>query len=257
MSSNCSTALEIPIPSYSKVKVHRSICLELHTLIDRIFHIILAIESARPNCTLAMQTLCSLHFTLAKAKSIIKHCSRCSKLYLAITSHKILARCQKLRNAFEVYLAQIQNAVPISLADKISALLHDLRTTEFLVEFEEDEARKVLLSLLEKTFPDAACMEKEELEAIQIATWRLEIKSQFPLLVEKATLKRQLEEVNETNQKEKDLLQYLLYLLIKYGKSVCRSQNGSDSRRHELVVDEALCENQVNDDSLNPEVGDL
>uniref|UniRef100_A0A0R0GJK6 U-box domain-containing protein n=1 Tax=Glycine max TaxID=3847 RepID=A0A0R0GJK6_SOYBN len=231
-----------------KLNVHRSICLELHRLIDRILHVILAIESARPNCMLAVQALCSLNFTLAEAKSIIKHCSKCSKLYLAITSHKILSRCQKVRNAFELYLVQIQNAVPIPLAGKISAILHDLRGTEFSLEFAEDEARKVLLSLLEKNFPDSASVQKEELEAIQIATSRLEIKSPFSLLVEKATLKKQLEEVSEENLKQKELLQYLLYLLVKHGKSNCQFQNGSHSPKHEchdqsleheLVVDES------------------
>ncbi|KAL2318743.1 hypothetical protein Fmac_032619 [Flemingia macrophylla] len=265
MSSNTATVLEIKIPSYCEVKVHHSICLELHRLIERILNVILAIESARPNYASAMQTLCSLHSTLAKAKSVIKHCSESSKLYLAITSHKILSRCQKIRNAFELYLAQIQNAVPMPLASKISAILHDLRDTEFFLEFEEEEARKVVLSLLEKNFPDSASMEKEELEAIQIATSRLEIKTPFSFWAEKATLKRQLEQVNGTNLKEKELLQYLLYLLIKYGNFICQIQDGNHSLKrechdqsfeHKLVVDEAISENQVND-YLNPHVGDI
>jgi len=67
---------------FSLVQVHRSICIELNGFIDRILHIILAIESSRPNCTLAIQALCSLQFTLDKAKSVIKHCSDSSKLYL-------------------------------------------------------------------------------------------------------------------------------------------------------------------------------
>ncbi|CAJ1972449.1 unnamed protein product [Sphenostylis stenocarpa] len=276
MSSNCGTVVEIPIPSYCKVKVpsnfcfgshechhhhqvHRSICLELHRLIDRVLHVILDIESARPNCKLAIQALCSLNFTLAKAKSVIKDCSRCSKLYLAITSGKILSRCQKLGNAFDLYLTQIQDTVPLPLADKISATLHDLRGTKFSMESAEDEARKVLLSLFKKNFPDEAFMEKEELEAIQIATSKLEIKSAFCLLVEKAAIKKQLDEVNETNPKEKELLEYLLHLLIKYGKSICQLQNGGHSLKHEcddqsfeheLVVDEAICEHQVNDEDL-------
>lgn len=140
---------------------------------------------------------------------------------------------------------------------QISAILHDLRGAKFSLEFAEEEARKVLLSLFEKNFPDKASMEKEELEAIQIATCRLEIKSVFSLLVEKATIKNQLDEVHETNPKEKELLEYLMYLLIKYGKSICEFQDGDHSPTHEcheqsfehdLVVDEAICENQVNDE---------
>ncbi|QCD98865.1 U-box domain-containing protein 6-like [Vigna unguiculata] len=257
MSRNSATVLEIPIASNCKDKVHNSLCSELHRLIDRISLVILDIESARPNCKLAIEALCSLHLTLAKAKSVIKDCSKCSKLYLAITSRRILSRCQKLRNAFELYLTEIQGAVTIPLADKISAILHDLRSAKFCLEFAE-EARKVLLSLFEKNFPDEDSMEKEELEAIQIATSRLEIKSAFSVLVEKASIKNQLDEVNETNPKEKELLEYLLYLLIKYRKSICEFEDGDHSPKHDFhdqsfeVVEEALCENQVND-----EVGDL
>ncbi|XP_061353355.1 U-box domain-containing protein 5-like [Gastrolobium bilobum] len=240
MASHCAEALEIPIPTHCKAKVHRSICLELHGFIDRILHIILAIESARPNCALAIQTLCSLHFTSDKAKSIVKLCSESSKLYLAITSHKILSRCEKIRNAFELYLAQIQNTVTIPLAAKISSILHDLRDTKFSMEFAEDEARKVVLALLDKNLPPSASMENAELEAIQIATLRLEINSPFSLLVEKATLKRQLDHIKGTHQKEKELLEYLLYLLIKYEKFIWQFQNESLSLKHEYVMTNPL-----------------
>ncbi|XP_058722262.1 U-box domain-containing protein 6-like [Vicia villosa] len=202
-------------PICCEVKVHRSICIELQGFIDRILHVILSIESARPNCALAIQTLCSLHFTLDKAKLVIKHCSESSKLYLAITSQKIVSRCEKIRISFELYLDQIQNTVPIPLASEICAILEDLRGTKFSLEI-EDETRKVLLSLLEKEFPDSTSKEKAELEAIQVAALKLDIKSSISLLEEKENLKKQIEKVKKTNQKEKELLEYLLYLLIKY-----------------------------------------
>ncbi|XP_057718741.1 U-box domain-containing protein 6-like [Arachis stenosperma] len=230
-------ALENPNPC-KDLKVHLSICLELQKLVDRILHIILATESARPNCTLAIKALCSLHLHLNKANSIIKHSSECSKLYLAMTSHRILSRCEKIRNAFELYLTQIQSAVPLSLAAEISGILHDLKDTEFSPEIEEVEARKAILALYEKDFNDSASsMENAELEAIQIATSRLKINSTFSLIVEKASLRKQLDQVinNDTNQKEKQLLQYLLYLLMRYGKFI--HQIGSNSLDHDLVVD--------------------
>ncbi|KAK2452377.1 U-box domain-containing protein [Trifolium repens] len=229
------TALEIPIPSCSKVKIHHSICIELQGFIDRILHIILSIESARPNCALAIQALCSLNFTLDKAKLVIKHCSESSKLYLVITSHKILSRCEKIRNTFSLYLTQIQNTVPIPLVAEICTILQDLRDTKFSLEFEEDKTRKILLSLLEKEFSDSVSMENAEVEAIQIVALRLDIKSSFSLLVEKTSLKMQLEKVYKTNNKDKELLQYLYYLLIKYGKFIFQFQNGNN-----------VCVNQVN-----------
>lgn len=140
---------------------------------------------------------------------------------------------------------------------QISAILHDLKDTEFSLESAEDDARKVVLALLEKNLPDSASRKNAEFEAIQIATSRLEIKSRFSLLLEKATLKKQLDKVNDTNQKEKELLEYLLYLLIKYGKFICQFQNGSHSLlqhgshhqsiKHDLLVDEGICKNRVND----------
>lgn len=116
---------------------------------------------------------------------------------------------------------------------QISAILKDVRDTKFSLEFEENEARKVLLSLLEKEFYDSASMKKAELEAIQIAAMMLDIKSPLSLLVEKASLKKQLEKVNNTNQKEKELLEYLLHLLFKYEKFTFQLQNGSKSMKHE------------------------
>lgn len=86
-----------------------------------------------------------------------------------------------------------------------------------------------MLSLLEKEFLDSGSMENAELEAIKIVALRLDMKSSSSIQVEKASLKRQLEKVNKTNQKEKELLAYLLYLLIKYGKFIFQFQNGSNA----------------------------
>jgi hypothetical protein len=117
------------------------------------------------------------------------------------------------------------------------------------LEFEEDKTRKILLSLLEKKFSDSVSMENAEVEAIQIVALRLDIKSSFSLLVEKTSLKMQLEKVYKTNHRDKELLQYLYYLLIKYGKFIFQFQNGNN-----------VCVNQVNImiiDSVKPIVGNL
>ncbi|MED6148246.1 hypothetical protein PIB30_051323 [Stylosanthes scabra] len=236
------------------VQVHLSICLELQRFIDRILLIILATESARPNCSLAIKALCSLHLNLNKTKSIIKHCSECSKLYLVMTSHRILSRCEKIRNAFELYLTQIQSAVPLSLAAEISAIIHELKDTEFSLENAEVEARKAILALYEKDLDDDSSVsnssiENAELEAIQIATSRLELKSPLSLMAEKASLRKQLDQVknNDTNQqKEKELLQYLLHLLIRYGKFI--HQIGSNSLDHQHnKVNESIIDNVIRD----------
>lgn len=48
----------------------------------------------------------------------------------------------------------------------------------------------------------------------------LDMKSSISLLEERKNLKKQIEKVKNTNQKEKELLEYLLYLLIKYEKFI-------------------------------------
>ncbi|KAI9118288.1 hypothetical protein K1719_010620 [Acacia pycnantha] len=206
----------------SQVKVHRSICLQLGKLTERISQIVLAIESARPNCALAVRALCSLNFTLDKANSIIQQCSHSSKLYLVIMAHKIVSRCEKIRSDLELYLTQIQQMVPILLDAEISGIIQELRAAEFSLEFAEDEARKALLELLEKDLPGSESINEVELDAVQISTLRLKITSPLALLEEKAALKLQIEKSNNTDQREMELVKYLLYLVTKYRKYICQ-----------------------------------
>ncbi|KAI4336872.1 hypothetical protein L6164_015350 [Bauhinia variegata] len=248
----------LKLPFTCQVKVHRPLCLKLEKLICRTLVIIEAIEAERPNCALAIQALCSLHFSLDKAKLVIQHCSESSKLYLAITARRIFSRCEKIRSALELYLSQIQNAVPKVLAAKISEILDDLRAEEFSVDILEDKAGKAIRELLEKDFSDSDSIKSAELVAVQIATRRLNITSSLALLDEKTALKRQLDKVNETNQREKERLKYLLYLLVKYGKFIRQLQTGSShEQRHEcdhksveVAVDDAVSENQADENNI-------
>ena len=107
-----------------------------------------------------------------------------------------------------------------------------------------------------------------KLEAIQIATSRLEIKSPCSLIVEKEALGKQLDRVNDTNHRDKERLDYLLDILTQYGKFIQQPQNGNHSLQHEphhhqsfeheliVVVNEAICDDQVND-SNDTIVGEL
>ncbi|KAI4316825.1 hypothetical protein L6164_024765 [Bauhinia variegata] len=251
------------LPYTCQVKVHRPLCLELEKFIPRMWDIIAAIEAERPNCALVIEALCSLQFTLDKAKLVIQHCSESSKLYLAITRRRIFSRCEKIRRALDLYLSQIQNAVPLVLAAKISEIVRDLRAEEFSVDIEEDEAGKAIRELLEKDFPDSDSIKKAELVAVQMATLRLKITSPAALLEEKTALKQQLDKVNDTNQREKECLKYLLYLLVKYGKFIRQLQTCSSHKQRrqchhksvELTANYAVGENQA-DGSFNIEVGD-
>lgn len=127
--------------------------------------------------------------------------------------------------------------VILGIGSQISGVLNELRAAEFSLEFGEDEARKAMLELLEKDLPGSESMNNEELNAVLIATSRLKVMSPLTLLEEKAALNSQLEKANDRDQsvKEKELVKYLLYLLIKYRKFICRFQK---------------------DDLVNPQVGD-
>ncbi|XP_054818661.1 U-box domain-containing protein 5-like [Prosopis cineraria] len=252
-----------PSPT-SQVKVHRSLCLDLGKFVERISKVVLAIESTRPNCTSAVRALCSLHFALDKAKSIIQQCSHSSKLYLVVMAHKIVSRCEKLRGDLELYLTQIQQVVPNLLDVEISGIINDLRAAEFSLESAEDEARKSLLELLNKDLPGSESLNNVELDAVQMATLRLKMTTPLALLEEKAALKSQMGKVNGADQREIELVKYFLYLLIKYRKYLCQFQTRDQSEKHarhhqsmehELDVDDEIHEIKQ-DNSVNLQVED-
>ncbi|KAJ7957739.1 RING-type E3 ubiquitin transferase [Quillaja saponaria] len=201
------------------IKVHHLMCLELQKFIDRISQILPAIESSRPRCSLGMQALCSLQVALDKAKLLIQHCSESSKLYLAITADRIVLRCEKIRNALELCLSQLQNMAPSSLAAKIAGVVHDLKSLEFSVEYAEDEAGKLILKLLQKDSPTSDSTKCAELEALQNVAFMLKITSHSALVMEKRSIKLLVEKLHDTDQLKK-ILKYLLYLLRKYGEFI-------------------------------------
>ncbi|KAJ6736278.1 U BOX DOMAIN-CONTAINING [Salix viminalis] len=97
-------AKDVGLRSNFSVKVHRSMCLELKSFVDRISQIYPAIESARPRCTSGVLNLCSLGFNMDKSELIIQHCATSSKLYLAITAKKILFAMRKNTKRLWIYV---------------------------------------------------------------------------------------------------------------------------------------------------------
>ncbi|XP_022766504.1 U-box domain-containing protein 7-like [Durio zibethinus] len=214
------TADSVDLPYYSTTKVHRLMCLELKKLIDRILYIFSALESARPRCTSGMQALCSLQSAMDKAKLLIQHCSESSKLYLAITTKAILLRCEKIQKTSEICMNQVQDLVPLFLADKISGIIHELRSARFPLEPSEYEAGAVILALLKQDIAASGSKMQSEIEALRLAAMRLGITSPFALLIEKRCIKKLLRKVHDTNPTKNKILNYLLYLLKKHEKLI-------------------------------------
>ncbi|XP_040996887.1 U-box domain-containing protein 5-like isoform X2 [Juglans microcarpa x Juglans regia] len=206
------------------IKVHRLMCLELKKFIDRISEILPAIESAQPGCTSGIEAMCTIKQALDKAKLLIQHCSESSKLYLAITTERIVSRCKKIRKTLEVSLSQIQNMVPLLLAGKISGIAHDLQRTKFPLEPAEEEAGKVILGLLRQAIPVSNSVNDLELEAVRLAALTLKITSPSAVLIERRSIKSLHDKAPDTDPKKK-ILKWLFYLLRKYGTIIGRYQD--------------------------------
>ncbi|KAJ4964966.1 hypothetical protein NE237_016815 [Protea cynaroides] len=245
-----------PLPhSLAKIKVHQLMCTELVKYVDRTSQIFPDIESAQPRCTAGIQALCSASLAIEKAKSLIQHCAESSKLYLVITGEAILSRCEKVRNALELSLFQIQNMVPLVLAGQISGIVDDLRDAKFLVEPSEEEAGKVLLALLRQDPSTSDSIETFEFEAFQLAAVRLHLTSSKALLIEKRSIKNLLGKVLDTDHKKEKILKYLLYLLRKYGKLVqCEQKDGAIVQHEDShTITKFACNDDVGGEAIEQE----
>ncbi|XP_026392823.1 U-box domain-containing protein 5-like [Papaver somniferum] len=245
------------LPYSYGVKVHRTMCFELSKYVDRISKIFPAIESAQPRCASGIEALCSLNVAMEKASLIIQHCAECSKLYLAITGNTVFLRCERVRKALEQSLCNIQNMVPMLLAAKISRIVVDLRDAKFVMESSDEVAGKVVLSLIRQ---ESNSSEASEFEAFQTAALKLHLTSPKALLIEKRSIRKLLDKVRNIDQTKERILEYLLYLLRKYGSLIKVEQTGSDNVQYEDSCSRTnsipLLSDSVCDESVEPELGE-
>ncbi|KAG8373694.1 hypothetical protein BUALT_Bualt11G0051300 [Buddleja alternifolia] len=213
--------------------VHARMCSELLKLITRVSRIFPEIEGARPRCSSGIDALCLLSSGIAKAKSLLKHCSESSALYLALTGDAILSRCKKSRNLLEQSLSQIQNMVPVMLAAKISGIIADLRSTTFCLDPSEEEAGKVLRELLHRYGSTIDSNEETALADIHAVSSLLHISSQKALLIEKRSIRKLLDKFGENEPNKMKILSFFLKLLNKYGKTIVNDQTDNGSSDHE------------------------
>ncbi|KAD1469146.1 hypothetical protein E3N88_42771 [Mikania micrantha] len=200
-------------------KVHRLACLELKRIIEKIANIFTALESARPRCKKGLQALCSLHNCMEKCELLFRHCSESSKLYLAISGEKIILRCERICYSLELCLSQLQNMVEPTLAAKVSQILDYVRNVVFTLDSSDDEAGRVLLDLLHQDIKTSKFAKVEELKAFNFAASRLHITSPLAIMIEKRSIRKLLSKILNTDPAKKKILNYLLYLVTKYGKS--------------------------------------
>lgn len=93
-------------------------------------------------------------------------------------------------------------------------ILNYLRGVKFSIDSTEEAAAKIILELLQQTETSA----ESELEAFQVAAFKLDIISSKALLLERRSIMKLLEKFRGTDPKKEGILKFLLYLLKKHGK---------------------------------------
>ncbi|KAL2247067.1 UNVERIFIED_CONTAM: U-box domain-containing protein 5 [Sesamum indicum] len=213
--------------------VHAQMCSELLKVVAKVSKVFPEIEAARPRCSSGLEALCLLNNGIAKAKSLLQHCSESSALYLALTGDAILSRCKKSRNLLEQSLSQIQNMVPVMLAAKISGIIADLRSAVFWLDPSEEEAGRVLRELLHRYGSTIDSTEEATLAAVQTVSSLLHISSPKALLIEKRSIRKLLEKFGESEPSKRKILSFFLSLLNKYGKIIVKEPNHNGSSERE------------------------
>lgn len=221
------------LPSHHAFKVHHLMCMELIQFVTRVSVLLPEIEAARPGGSSAREALCRLNIEIDKAKALLQHCSKCSKLYLAFTGDSILSRCKKSRNLLVQSLSKVQNMVPVLLAAEISQLIAELRGAIFSLDPSAEEAGRVVRELLHRYVSTTDSAEEHAFEAIQVAMWKLHITSLNALSIEKRSIKILLASVGECETTKRRILSIFLKLLHKHGESIVTEQTEDDSLQQE------------------------
>ncbi|KAJ6678639.1 U BOX DOMAIN-CONTAINING [Salix viminalis] len=231
MGTDAAEAVET-LPYPYAFKVHHSMCTELLKLVYKVSKIFPEIEAARPRCSSGIQALSLLHETLEKAKRHLRCCCESSKLYLVITGDVIVSRYQRSRNLFEQSLGKIQTMVPVILAAEISQLIDDLRAAMFMLESSEEEAGKAMRELIQQSSKSDSVV-NSEIKAIQLAASRLHITSRKAILIERRSIKNQLDKVGGNDPRKRSILNYLLLLLKKHEDLIIEEQGETPKSQHE------------------------
>lgn len=238
------TQLHLPL-----IKVHLAMCTQLLRLVDRISTIIPEIEAAKPRCSSGIKALSLLHEAVEKAKILVHKCCESSKLYLALTGGAIVSRFERTRKLLQQSLRQLQNMVPVVLEFEISEILNNIRDALFFLDSHEDEAGKALQALLQQ---DASLINygDTEIEVLQFAAVRLRLTSQKDLLLERRSIRKLLDEVDEGSSTKRTALRYLLYVLKKYDKQILQEQPSLPSTQSDGSFEKFNKKSLVTDSNL-------
>lgn len=212
-------AVEQFLSAANDAKLHGEMCRQLARLVIKMMKIFPAMEAARPRRKSGIQALCAFHLALEKAKSLLRHCADCSKLYLAITGDALLAKFERIKDDLFQSLQRLEVLVPDSLAWQIAEIFKELEKTKFALEPSEKEIGDSVITLLRQNKDPSGLNDISELETFHRAAMRLGIVSSRAVSIEKRGLKRQLDKSRcEEDKRKESIIFYLLHLLRKYSK---------------------------------------
>ncbi|XP_077211950.1 U-box domain-containing protein 45-like [Tasmannia lanceolata] len=214
----------------SDAKLHGGMCRKLSEVVCKVLGIFPNLEAARPRSRSGIQALCSLHVALEKAKSLLQHCSDCSKLYLAITGDSVLQKFEKTKYALGESLRRVEDIVPQSIGCQILEIVNELEGTVFSLDLAEKQVGDEVITLLQQDRKfNINSSDTNELESFHQAASRLGITSSRAALAERRALKRLIERARvEEDKRKESIVAYLLHLMRKYSK-LFRSEFSDDN----------------------------
>ncbi|KAJ1703715.1 hypothetical protein LUZ63_003494 [Rhynchospora breviuscula] len=212
-------------------KLHGSMYNAFHPIVCKVMGIFSCIEASRPRSKSGIQALCSLHVALDRAKTLLQHCSDCSKLYLAITSDSILVKFEKARFSLQESLRRVVEIVTEHICNQIMEIVGELDEVSLSLDQCEKEAGDEIISLLQNNQKsnNTNSTNSAELEIFHQAALKLGITSSRAVLTERRSLKKLIERARSEEDKRKEsVLSYLYHLIRKYSK-LFRSEFGDDT----------------------------
>ncbi|KAM7269766.1 hypothetical protein ACFE04_025263 [Oxalis oulophora] len=200
-------------------KLHGGMCKPLSVIYCKVMAIFPNLEAARPRSKSGIQALCSLHIALEKTKTILQHCSDCSKLYLGITGDSVLSKFEKARSALADSLRRVEDIVTQSIGCQILEIVNELEHISFSFDPLEKQVGDKVIALLQQGRKFSDANDSNELEVFHQAATRLGITSSRAALTERRALKKLIDRARAEEDKRKEsIVAYLLHLMRKYSK---------------------------------------
>ncbi|KAL6613998.1 hypothetical protein ACP70R_036268 [Stipagrostis hirtigluma subsp. patula] len=210
-------------------KVHAGMCRAFHPAVSKLSAIFPFIEASRPRSKSGIQSLCSLHVALDKAKGLLQHCADCSRLYLAITAETVLLKFEKARSQLQESLRRVESIVTEDIGCKIVEIVGELDEIVFTLDQSEKEAGDEVINLLQRNSKTNSSSDSGELEVFHMAALKLGITSSRAALTERRSLKKLIEKARSDEDKRKEFVVLYLYNLMRKYSKFFRSEAGDDT----------------------------